>query len=171
MAQRLAYIPDSLDGMSLEGKPWVWFQTRQFLFCAWKKKWRLPTAYLLISVLLEPARCTWCMDWVYGLTTMTEETCQFFHLSKLKLTVVFDKFIHGNNFKSKQIQRPPFMTTSPGHLKVEFVYWRIGAPSQPSSCWALIGPWVWARLHFTKSNPNLGKELVTPSLLGDYLIA
>ena len=90
------------------------------------------------------------------------------------LPVVFDKFAHSNNFTSQQMQSAPFMTITPGDLKVEFVYinWRTGPPSQPLGDRALIGPWVGAltSLH-KKSNPNLGKGLVVPSLLGEYLMA
>ena len=69
---------------------------------------------------------------------------------------MFDKFAHGNNFTSQQMQPAPFMTITPGDLKLEFVYinWKTGPPSQPSGDRALIGPWAWAltSLH-KKSNP------------------
>ena len=137
--------------------PWAWWVLHHLkavmavLFSSWwKRKWRLPTDYLLISALLElyvPGGLE------YSLTTTTEGTCYFLQLKEYGLPVVFDKFAHGANCTSQQLQ-PHFMTIIPGDLKVEFVYInrRTGLPPQPAFGWwsnhQAHGPELW--LHFTK---------------------
>ena len=113
----------------------------------------------------------------YSLTTTTNQICQFLHLSKLKqcmygLPDVFDKFAYGSNCTSRPMQQPPFMTITPWGSESRVCVHQLEnrtASLQVMEHSLAHGPDLW--LHFTKSNPNLERGLVAPSLLDEYLIA